>query len=390
MPNKEFTKRHQDHHGSEIAIFCTLGVEADAMIAVFDEIWPEDRYERCHNDTNSYTFGRIHQHPVVLVHMPRMGKTSASSVAASLRFSFPYIRVGLLVGVCGGAPVSASRKPEIILGDVIIGTHIVQIDLTRLYPHTLVRKSALQDNLSRPSQEISGFLSKLQSQAAQIDIRDSMRVDLASIFKSTIYPGTNRDILFEASYSHKHADKNACSLCISPDNDVCAKASAMSCAELGCDFSKVISRTRIQAINDEGHRDSSCYPAVHFGGLASGDQVIKSALHRDRIAEQEGVIGFEMEAAGLWDMVPTIVVKGVCDYADSHKNKDWQLYAAATAATCAKGLLKLWRKSPRPTEDKFNGKESASSRIQQVFSGNFTAGKNVHNGGIYTARSFNF
>jgi hypothetical protein len=164
----------------------------------------------------------------------------------------------------------------------------------------------------------------------------------------------------------------------------------MSCAELGCDFSKVISRTRIQAINDEGHRDSSCYPAVHFGGLASGDQVIKSALHRDRIAEQEGVIGFEMEAAGLWDMVPTIVVKGVCDYADSHKNKDWQLYAAATAATCAKGLLKLWRESPRPTEDKFDGKESASSRIQQVFSGNFTAGKNVHNGGTYTARSFNF
>ncbi|KAJ5894885.1 hypothetical protein N7495_006576 [Penicillium taxi] len=49
-----------------------------------------------------------------------------------------------------------------------------------------------------------------------------------------------------------------------------------------------------------------------------------------------------MEGAGLWDTIPTIVVKGVCNYADSHKNKKWQRYAAATAATCTKGILKEW------------------------------------------------
>jgi hypothetical protein len=37
-----------------------------------------------------------------------------------------------------------------------------------------------------------------------------------------------------------------------------------------------------------------------------------------------------------------LVIKGVCDYADSHKNKRWQGYAAATAAAVTKGFLENW------------------------------------------------
>jgi nucleoside phosphorylase len=49
-----------------------------------------------------------------------------------------------------------------------------------------------------------------------------------------------------------------------------------------------------------------------------------------------------MESAGVWDNFPCVVIKGVCDYADSHKNKKWQGYAAATAAACMKAFLKEW------------------------------------------------
>jgi nucleoside phosphorylase len=69
---------------------------------------------------------------------------------------------------------------------------------------------------------------------------------------------------------------------------------------------------------------------------------MKSGEDRDEIAAREKVIGFEMEGAGVWDNFPCIVVKGVCDYADSHKNKKWQRYAAATAAACTKAFLKDW------------------------------------------------
>jgi nucleoside phosphorylase len=66
---------------------------------------------------------------------------------------------------------------------------------------------------------------------------------------------------------------------------------------------------------------------------------MKSGQHRDEIATQHNLIAFEMEASGIWDQLPCFVVKGVCDYADSHKNKYWQHYAAATAAACMKAIL---------------------------------------------------
>ncbi|KAL2138812.1 hypothetical protein VTI28DRAFT_6195 [Corynascus sepedonium] len=66
---------------------------------------------------------------------------------------------------------------------------------------------------------------------------------------------------------------------------------------------------------------------------------MKSGEDRDNIARQEGLIAFEMEGAGVWDSFPCVMIKGACDYADSHKSKAWQRYAAATAAACTKAFL---------------------------------------------------
>jgi nucleoside phosphorylase len=60
---------------------------------------------------------------------------------------------------------------------------------------------------------------------------------------------------------------------------------------------------------------------------------------RDRLRNELNVLCSEMEAAGLMDNFPCLVVRGICDYADSHKNDRWQKYAAATAAAYAKELL---------------------------------------------------
>jgi nucleoside phosphorylase len=75
---------------------------------------------------------------------------------------------------------------------------------------------------------------------------------------------------------------------------------------------------------------------------------MKSGRHRDGIAQEHGIIAFEMEGAGIWEEVPCIVVKGVCDYADSHKNKKWQNYAAATGASAAKAILERYAPTDKP------------------------------------------
>jgi nucleoside phosphorylase len=74
---------------------------------------------------------------------------------------------------------------------------------------------------------------------------------------------------------------------------------------------------------------------------------MKSGEHRDHLVESEGVVGFEMEGAGVWDNISCIIIKGVCDYADSHKNKAWQMYAAATGAAAAKAFLQYWEPTTR-------------------------------------------
>lgn len=117
-----------------------------------------------------------------------------------------------------------------------------------------------------------------------------------------------QDRLFEADYLHRHGAKT------------CSK----------CDASH------------EEHRTERPYakPRVHYGTIASGNQVIKDAVKRHEVADTYAVICCEMEAAGLMDHFRCLVIRAICDYGDSHKNKAWQPYAAAIAASWAKELLR--------------------------------------------------
>lgn len=80
-------------------------------------------------------------------------------------------------------------------------------------------------------------------------------------------------------------------------------------------------------------------PTIHYGLIASADQLMKDALIRDRLTAEKGVLCFEMEAAGLMNHFPCLVIRGIYDYVDSHKNKEWQGYAAIVAAVYARDLL---------------------------------------------------
>lgn len=81
-------------------------------------------------------------------------------------------------------------------------------------------------------------------------------------------------------------------------------------------------------------------PSVHYGLIASSNLVMKDAVVRDKLV-QRGALCFEMEAAGLMNHFPCLIVRGICDYADTHKNSNWQPYTAMVAAAYAKDLLLL-------------------------------------------------
>ena len=122
------------------------------------------------------------------------------------------------------------------------------------------------------------------------------------------FPGRDQDQLFKPDYLHASGDD--CS---------------------ACDTVQV--EKRLSRNSDD--------PVVHYGLIASGNAVMRSAKRRDELRDTWGVICFEMEAAGLMDDFPCVVIRGICDYSDGHKHKLWQPYSAVVAAAYAKDLLRV-------------------------------------------------
>ncbi|PYH87357.1 purine and uridine phosphorylase [Aspergillus ellipticus CBS 707.79] len=309
-------------------------------MAVMDEVY-ESLPEAARGDANTYTTGRLGNTSVVIVHLPGMGKLNAANSAIRLKSAFPHVGLCLMVGVCGGAPYNARTKCDIVLGDVIISTGLKQVDFGRQYANGFLPKDDPEENFGRPVERLRSFLRMLSEtdhyyhRMADATNGTLHALLLSATGQSLKHPGVNRDYLYESTYQHRCRSEKACGTCDPSNGTVCQYALDASCDQLGCEPGYRVARRRLR----EG---CPTPPVVHFGRIACSDGVMKSARDRDRLVERYDVIGFEMEAAGAWDIFPTVVVKGVCDYADSHKNKLWQGYGAAVAASCMKALLAQW------------------------------------------------
>ncbi|KAK1965500.1 kinesin light chain [Colletotrichum sublineola] len=77
---------------------------------------------------------------------------------------------------------------------------------------------------------------------------------------------------------------------------------------------------------------------VHRGIIASGELLLRDAALRDKLAEEHGVLCFEMEAAGALTDFRCLVIRGISDYCDAKKNDDWHGFASAAAAAYARQL----------------------------------------------------
>ena len=337
----------------EIVVVCAKRIEYDAVESLFDIDWEEDnQYPRRQDDDNEYSMGKIGEHNVVLAFMRSMGKVEAANTVTQVKNTFSGIKLCLVVGICGAVPRIPGEKKdktEIILGDVIISIGVVEYTFGRQYSDKLRKKDDIESTLGRMNRQIGSFVQKLQTFRSTESLRTRLESNMSAIlkkeqFKSLQYPGAHEDRLYKTDYRHKHQNPEAacvtCRGCTGRYDEVCETALKASCPELGCNVSELELRDRLK-----GPVGSAAVPLhlIHFGRVASGDVIMKSSHHRDETAAEWNVIAFEMEGAGVWDTFPTLVVKGVSDYADSHKDDIWQQYAAARAAACMKAILRAWR-----------------------------------------------
>ncbi|KAH7115470.1 Pfs, NACHT and ankyrin domain protein [Dactylonectria estremocensis] len=300
------------HDRYTIAWICALHIEMAAARVMLDEI--HDELPKRVNDNNAYTLGSIKKHNIVIACLPeaQYGTNNAANVLTNVTRTFPSVRCGLMVGIGGGAPA----KVDVRLGDVVVGTRVMQYDLGKVMAGGEIQRTAIPKIPDYSLRTVVTHLRakhELQPSRIPLILQDNMR-DYAEYNRPT-----TPDRLFQASYRHD--------------------LSVFNCHD--CDQSQLRKR------DTRGSQD----PMIHYGAMASGNQVMKDAATRDNVARELDIICFEMEAAGLMDVLPCLPIRGICDYSDSHKAKEWQRYAAATAAAYAREFLEVLAADNEATEE---------------------------------------
>ncbi|WDK21587.1 hypothetical protein CGRA01v4_12877 [Colletotrichum graminicola] len=320
-----------DPRNYTIGWICAIPTDFAAARAFLDEQHPEPG-AIAHNDNNTYALGAMGKHNVVIAVMPNTEcrLAAAAVVARHMVHSFPNVRIGLMVGVAGGAP---SQKHDIRLGDVVVGScrsgngGVIQYDYGKLKQNRGFVETGF---LNQPPPVLLNAVARLETDHMMEGPGLNVKVERAlgrweQLRKTHSRPSAITDQLYKSDFVH-------------PDSSA---ACSQECSAI---VSNMVSR------RERGKDEHN--PAIHYGTIASANQPMKDARTRDRLSRERGVLCFETEAAGLMNHFPCLVVRGICDYSDSHTNKKWQGFAAMAAAAYAKDLLRLIHPSNLQAEKK--------------------------------------
>ncbi|KAJ5919481.1 hypothetical protein N7454_009316 [Penicillium verhagenii] len=320
-------------HSYTVAWICALEEEYFCASRMLDEEFDGPKIIE-DNDDNTYIYGRVAQYLVVIGCLPagQYGTNSAARVARDMVRTFPHLRFALMVGIGGGAPTTQN---DIRLGDVVVSQPhgflggVVQYDLGKLKDGRFEKTG----QLNAPP-KLLGVIPEMRRLHNDKRKPDRLAEHLLRLEDMEDYQRPAVDRLYMTNYPHK-------------DGQNCDK----------CDPHSIINRPERQ-----NHR--ALY--VHYGNIASGNLVLKDAAVRDEYANDPtlNILCFEMEAAGLMNNVPCLVIRGICDYCDSHKNDEWHKYAALVAAAYARELLHVLR--PQRVDAMSPWAEQVTQKLEQV------------------------
>ncbi|KAF4951691.1 hypothetical protein FGADI_7285 [Fusarium gaditjirri] len=295
----------------KIAWIAPLEIEAKVAMYLLDERH-RGRFPVSRGDDYVFQAGAMGGHNIVIATLPagqEYGTGSAAALAGQVKKFFPNLWFGLLVGVAAGLPdLSRVSARDIRLGDVLVG--LPDGDSAGLVPYDLGKETE------------DGF-QPLRLGHSLAMTEPIVRSAIGSIKLEAPYETERFLPYYEKIRNCEHATGTFADP--GPDNDI---------LYLVCDNGQeeVTERPRRSKLDHQRTR-------VWYGPIGSGDKLLKNAQKRNELRDKYGIIGLEMEAAGTMSRIPVGVIRGVCDYGDRHKNKNWQPYAAAMAASYARALL---------------------------------------------------
>jgi nucleoside phosphorylase len=266
------------------------------------------------DDPNDYVAGAIPaddqsgSHNVVVTLLKKAGNNSAAAAAAHLLRSFPSITDVLMVGIAGGIPNPGKADKHVRLGDLVISNEygVVQYDNGALVEGRL----KLRDTSQPPSAALVGRVKLLESE--RLAGRSPWEAHIARAqeqLESAARPDPKSDRLFAADDPSK----------------------------------------RLKHPRDPLRRPGR--PKLHYGRIGSANTLLKDPKAREALRMDLDLRAVEMEGSGIADGTwlsgcSYLLVRGVSDYCDLHKNTPWQGhadawqgYAAVVAAAYARSLI---------------------------------------------------
>ena len=311
----------------EIAVITALPKEYVAMKVLLNRT--TDQAISGRGGGHRYLLGYISksngQEMPVILSLADMGNNMAATRTTQLLTYFPTISSIIMTGIAGGIPNPQKPAEHVRLGDIVVSDHrgVIQYDFGKQKDEEMIYRYSPRP----PSASLLDAAKSLQVGEYEGKYPWLGYIELAMSQLNINKPSSSKDILFD--------DKNTSAIVGHPKDS---------------------KRVKNQ-------------PRVFYGPIASANIVLSSALKRNTLRDKFGVKAVEMEGSGIADAtwnneVGYLVIRGICDYCDGHKNDDWQDYAAIVAAAYTRALLETMLSSHIGTN--FSGYTYNFANIKQL------------------------
>ncbi|XP_076647535.1 uncharacterized protein LOC143356049 isoform X4 [Halictus rubicundus] len=279
-------------------------------------------------ESNVYTLGNIGAHRIVCTKLPTVGHTREAMTAAGntttrLLGTFQKVDYVFLIGIGGGVPHYTDYNKHVRLGDVVI-SHPTPNNKKYIYVYCESAKMNENGNYHFETKEYCPPNLCLQEIAA--NLKEQSENETNPPWQTYLKDGL--DILSNQT-----------------EHDFKAPPAESDKLYMAIGERDVIEVAHPTAPSDATNKRTVGCPRIHLVPVASGRYIARDDQLRQKFAARFGALAFDAEMDAVVESIlgncreSFAVIRGISDYKDGSRIKEWQPYASLAAASVMKSII---------------------------------------------------
>ncbi|XP_006620600.1 uncharacterized protein LOC102674931 isoform X2 [Apis dorsata] len=279
-------------------------------------------------ESNVYTLGNIGAHRIVCTKLPTVGHTREAMTAAGntttrLLGTFQKVDFVFLIGIGGGVPHYTDYNKHVRLGDVVIS---YPTPLNNKYIYVYCESAKTNENGDYHFETKEYCPPNLCLQEIAANLKHQSENESNPPWQTYLREGL--DILTNQT---EHDFKSP-----PPESDKLYMAIGER---------DVIEVAHPTAPSDAIYKRINGCPRIHLAPIASGRYIARDDQLRQKFAVRFGALAFDTEMDAVVESIlgncreSFAVIRGISDYKDGSRIKEWQPYASLAAASVMKSII---------------------------------------------------